>query len=42
MSMLCTELANEQKDLTVRQLAGVILKNCLTGKVSRCPCATCT
>jgi len=32
MSMLCTELANEQKELTVRQLAGVILKNCLTGK----------
>merc|ERR1719230_770672 len=30
--MLCTELANEAKDLTVRQLAGVILKNCLTGK----------
>jgi len=32
MSLLATELANEQKDLHVRQAAGLYLKNCLTAK----------
>jgi len=31
-SLLCAELSNEAKEQHVRQLAGVILKNCLTGK----------
>ncbi|KAL3913536.1 MAG: hypothetical protein SGPRY_007947 [Prymnesium sp.] len=30
--MLCNELANEAKEPNVRQLAGVILKNCVVGQ----------
>jgi hypothetical protein len=33
--MLCIELATEEKPLQVRQLAGLIMKNALTAKVSR-------
>jgi len=32
MTMLCAELANEAKEPNVRQLAGVILKNCVVGQ----------
>ena len=35
MSLMATELANEQKDMVVRQAAGLVLKNCLTAKVPR-------
>ena len=30
INLLATELANETKELHVRQLAGVVLKNCVT------------
>ena len=34
MSVMATELANEAKDVGVRQSAGLVLKNCLSSKVS--------
>ena len=34
MSLMATELANEAKDVGVRQSAGLVLKNCLSSKVS--------
>ena len=34
MNLLATELANEVKELHIRQLAGVVLKNCLTAKAA--------
>ena len=33
MSVMATELANEAKDVGVRQSAGLVLKNCLSSKV---------
>ena len=33
MSLIATELANEAQQLHVRQLAGVVLKNCITAPV---------
>ena len=33
MSLMATELANEAKDVGVRQSAGLVLKNCLSSKV---------
>ena len=35
MSLMATELANEAKEDPVRQSAGLVLKNCLSSKVSK-------
>jgi len=37
MSLMATELANDGKELHIRQAAGLVLKNCLSAKARALP-----